>query len=43
VAAARGTAIAVKLRHLGTLVRRQAQELDILKKAVAIFSTTEHL
>ncbi|MFC6225868.1 transposase [Hymenobacter artigasi] len=42
IAAALGTALdpdtAVELRQLRALARRQAQELDILKKAIAIFS-----
>ena len=45
IAAALGTALdldtAVELRQLRALARRQAQELDILKKAIAIFSQTE--
>ena len=45
VAAALGTALdpdtAAELRQLRALARRQAQELDILKKAIAIFSQTE--
>jgi len=44
VAAARGTeldpATAAELRQLRAANRRQAQELDILKKAIAIFSQT---
>ena len=44
VAAALGTALdpdtATELRQLRALARRQAQELDILKKAIAIFSQT---
>ena len=44
VAAARGgkldPATAAELRQLRALARRQAQELDILKKAIAIFSQT---
>jgi transposase len=44
VAAARGAeldpATAAELRQLRALARRQAQELDILKKAIAIFSQT---
>ena len=44
VAAARGTALepttAAELRQLRAANRRQAQELDILKKAIAIFSQT---
>ena len=44
VAAALGTALdpdtAVELRQLRALARRQAQELEILKKAIAIFSVT---
>ena len=31
---------AAELRQLRALARRQAQELDILKKAIAIFSQT---
>ena len=46
VAAARGAeldpATAAELRQLRALARRQAQELDILKKAIAIFSVTEN-
>lgn len=46
VAAARGAeldpATAAELRQLRALARRQAQELDILKKAIAIFSATEN-
>jgi len=45
VAAARGTeldpAIAAELRQLRAANRRQAQELEILKKAIIIFSQTE--
>jgi len=45
VAAALGAALdpvtAAELRQLRALARRQAQELDILKKAIAIFSATE--
>ena len=45
VAAALGarlnSAMAV-VRQLRALARRQAQELDILKKAVAIFSVTDY-
>ena len=45
VAAARGAAsdptTAAELRQLRALARRQAQELDILKKAIAIFSATD--
>ena len=45
VAAALGAALdpatAAELRQLRALARRQAQELDILKKAIAIFSQTE--
>jgi transposase len=45
VAAALGPALvpatAAELRRLRVLVRRQAQELEILKKAIAIFSQTE--
>ena len=45
VAAALGTAqdpdTAAELRQLRALARRQAQELDILKKAITIFSQTE--
>jgi transposase len=44
VAAALGAALdpdtAAELRQLRALARRQAQELDILKKAIAIFSVT---
>jgi transposase len=44
VAAARGVALdpatAAELRQLRALARRQAQELDILNKAIAIFSQT---
>ena len=44
VAAARGAALgpttAAELRQLRAANRRQAQELDILKKAIAIFSQT---
>jgi transposase len=44
VAAARGAdldpATAAELRQLRALSRRQAQELEILKKAIAIFSVT---
>ncbi len=44
VAAAAGAhldpATAAELRQLRALARRQAQELEILKKAVAIFSQT---
>ena len=44
VAAARGAeldpATAAELRQLRAANRRQAQELDILKKAIAIFSQT---
>ena len=44
VAAALGAALdpatAAELRQLRALARRQAQELDILKKAIAIFSQT---
>ncbi|MGI4737532.1 MAG: hypothetical protein ACRYG7_20385 [Janthinobacterium lividum] len=47
VAAARGVeldpATAAELRQLRALARRQAQELDILKKAIAIFSVTDNL
>ena len=47
VAAARGVdldpATAAKLRQLRALARRQAQKLDILKKAIAIFSATDSL
>ncbi len=32
---------AAELRQLRALARRQAQELEILKKAIAIFSQTE--
>ena len=46
VAAARGAdldpATAAELRQLRALARRQAQELDILKKAIAIFSMTDN-
>ena len=38
VAAALDPATAAELCQLRTLARRQAQELDILKKAIAIFS-----
>jgi transposase len=31
------------LRQLRAFARRQAQELDILKKAIAIFSVTDNL
>jgi len=45
VAAARGTeldpATAAELRQLRAANRRQAQELEILKKAIIIFSQTE--
>ncbi|WP_310397187.1 transposase [Hymenobacter sp.] len=45
VAAARGAeldpATAAELRQLRALARRQAQELEILKKAIAIFSVTD--
>ena len=34
-------ATAAELRQLRALARRQAQELEILKKTVAIFSATE--
>ena len=44
VAAALGPALdpdtAAELRQLRALARRQAQELEILKKAIAIFSVT---
>ena len=44
MAAARGAeldpATAAELRQLRAANRRQAQELDILKKAIAIFSQT---
>ena len=44
VAAARGAALdpatAAELRQLRAANRRQAQELEILKKAIAIFSQT---
>ena len=44
VAAAQGPALdpatAAELRHLRATNRRQAQELEILKKAIAIFSQT---
>ena len=47
VAAARradpDSATAAELRQLRALARRQAQELDILKKAIAIFSATDTL
>jgi transposase len=47
VAAARGAeldpATATELRQLRALNRRQAQELDILKKAIAIFSVTDNV
>ncbi|OGX83535.1 hypothetical protein BEN47_17525 [Hymenobacter lapidarius] len=46
-AAARGAdldpATAAELRQLRALSRRQAQELAILKKAIAIFSATDTL
>ncbi len=46
-AAARGAdldpATAAEVRQLRALARRQAQELDILKKAIAIFSVTDKL
>ena len=46
VAAARGAeldpATAAELRQLRAANRRQAQELDILKKAIAIFSVTDN-
>ena len=46
MAAARGAnldpATAAELRQLRALARRQAQELDILKKAIAIFSATDN-
>jgi transposase len=46
VAAARGAeldpATAAELRQLRATNRRQAQELDILKKAIAIFSVTDN-
>jgi transposase len=45
VAATRGAeldpATAAELRQLRAANRRQAQELDILKKAIAIFSVTD--
>jgi len=45
-AAARGAeldpATAAKLRQLRATNRRQAQELEILKKAIAIFSVTDN-
>jgi len=34
-------ATAAELRQLRALARRQAQGLDILKKAIAIFSATD--
>ena len=44
MAAALGPALdpdtAAELRQLRALARRQAQELEILKKAIAIFSVT---
>jgi transposase len=47
VAAARGAeldpATATELRQLRATNRRQAQELEILKKAIAIFSATDNL
>lgn len=47
VAAARGAALdpatAAELRQVRALARRQAQELAILKKAIAIFSATDTL
>ena len=47
VAAARGAdldpATAAELRQLRALSRRQAQELAILKKAIAIFPATDNL
>ena len=46
VAAARGAgldpATAVELRQLRALARRLELELDILKKAIALFSTTDN-
>ena len=46
VAAARGAeldpATAAELRQLRATNRRQAQELEILKKAIAIFSVTDN-
>ena len=39
--AALDPATAAELRQLRALARRQAQELEILKKAIAIFSQTE--
>ena len=46
VAAARGAeldpATAAELRQLRAANRRQAQELDILKKAIAIFAVTDN-
>ena len=46
VAAARGAeldpATAAELRQLRAANRRQAQELEILKKAIAIFSVTDN-
>ncbi len=46
VAAAAGASLdpatAAELRQLRAANRRQAQELDILKKAIAIFSQTEN-
>ena len=47
MAAARGAdldpATAAALRQLRALARRQAQALDILKKAIALFSATDSL
>ena len=47
MAAALGAALdlatAAELRQLRALARRQAQELEILKKAIAIFSVTPTL
>jgi transposase len=47
VAAARGAeldpATAAELRQLRATNRRQAQEFEILKKAIAIFSVTDNL
>ena len=40
VGAALDPATAAELRQLRALARRQAQELEILKKAIAIFSQT---
>ena len=40
VGAALDPVTAAELRQLRALARRQAQELEILKKAIAIFSQT---